>query len=142
MDHRIWTGPWPLVRRLGHRLKLVFLYPKLRHLLIIGGKADKASIHTETLATEPTKSSKWVISPELPEPRESMSSILFQDGSVCIYGGVNNGLEGEKTVFCSRQPFKSSTMSETAPWISAGELLESRREHRSILHHSKSMISW
>ena len=67
-----------------------------------------------------------------------MSSVLFSDGSVCIYGGVLDGLVGEKTVFCSRQPFESSQMTETAPWTLAGELLESRREHTSILHHSKS----
>ena len=67
-----------------------------------------------------------------------MSSVLFSDGSVCIYGGVLDGLVGEKSVFCSRQPFESSKMIETAPWTLAGELLESRREHTSVLHHSKS----
>ena len=107
----------------------------------MGGKADKASVHTETLNTESSES-KWVVSPELPEPRESMSSVLFPDGSVCIYGGVDNGLEGEKSVFCSRQPFKSSQMQETAPWVFVGDMLESRREHTSVLHHSKSIIKY
>ena len=113
----------------------------MRHLLIIGGKAGQASASTETLNTESTKTNKWAVSPELPEARESMSSVLFSDGSVCIYGGVLDGLVGEKNVFCSRQPFESSKMFETAPWTLVGELLESRREHTSILHHSKSKIN-
>ena len=106
--------------------------------MIIGGKSYTASTMTETLNTESTEINKWVVSPELPEPRESMSSVLFSDGSVCIFGGVDDGLEGEKTVFCSRQPFESSKMPDTVPWVLAGELLESRREHTSVLHHSKS----
>ena len=110
----------------------------IRHLLIIGGKAGQASKVTETLNSETAKTNKWVVSPELPEPRESMSSVLFSDGSVCIYGGVVDGLVGEKTVYCSRQPFESSEMIDTSPWTLAGELLESRREHSSVLHHSKS----
>ena len=110
----------------------------MRHLLIIGGKAGQASKVTETLHSDTTKTSKWAVSPELPEARESMSSVLFSDGSVCIYGGVLDGLVGEKTVFCSRQPFESSKMIETASWTLTGELLESRREHTSVLHHSKS----
>ena len=120
--------------------KWLILHPLIRHLLIIGGKAGEASASTETFNTELTKTNKWVVSPELPEARESMSSVLFSDGSVCIYGGVVDGLVGEKTVFCSRQPFESSKMAETAPWTLAGELVESRREHTSVLHHSESKI--
>ena len=124
-----------------HILRIVYIknfYPSNRYLLIIGGKSYTASTMTETLNTELTEINKWVVSPELPEPRESMSSVLFSDGSVCIFGGVDDGLEGEKTVFCSRQPFESSKMADTVPWVLAGELLESRREHTSVLHHSKS----
>ena len=91
----------------------------------------------------------WVESPELPEPRESMSSVLFHDDAVCIYGGfglINDGaVQAEKSVFCSRQPFGPTSATEmsvnktpTISWTLAGNLLESRRMHTSVLHHSKS----
>ena len=120
-------------------------------MLIIGGKEANAITYTETMTIESTELS-WVESPALPEPRESMSSVLFHDGAVCIYGGfglINDGaVQAEKSVFCSRQPFGPTSETElsvnitpTVPWTLAGNLLESKRMHTSVLHHSKSGIT-
>ena len=69
-----------------------------RNLLIIGGRDSTALTNTETLSID-EKSNKWLTGPELPEPRQAMTSAVFADGSVCVYGGLNTELGGVCILF-------------------------------------------